>query len=334
MALQLRFLNVGYGEATLLRCPDPSRPDGEFVMLIDGGSAEAEEYDGYAYRRRCTEHLAAAGVTRIDMLINTHIHEDHTSGLVEVVERLPIGAFGCGILPDASWDMLPEEVATSPGTLKFLHSLNDAVRIRQTLSKNGTPMEILRYEAAPRQLAPGLEAEILAPEASFAADYQARLAALYAERDLGLARQKLIALDAAMNNVGAVLRLSYGGVNILLPGDLNRDGYGPLFRHPETLRADVFKLGHHGQKDSITIPILDAVSPRVAAICASSDRRYDSINPVTLTMLDDWGREHGAPISVLISDLPKLPPWTDGAVPAYMCGVTVTEQGVLTVDRA
>lgn len=36
--LTVTFVNVGYGEAILLECPDPSRPGGVFTALIDGGS--------------------------------------------------------------------------------------------------------------------------------------------------------------------------------------------------------------------------------------------------------------------------------------------------------
>ena len=42
--LKLTFVNVGYGEAMVLECPDPAFPGGTFVMVIDGGSAEPEEY--------------------------------------------------------------------------------------------------------------------------------------------------------------------------------------------------------------------------------------------------------------------------------------------------
>lgn len=34
--LTVTFVNVGYGEAILLECPDPSRPGGVFTALIDG----------------------------------------------------------------------------------------------------------------------------------------------------------------------------------------------------------------------------------------------------------------------------------------------------------
>ena len=36
--LTVTFVNVGYGEAILLECPDSSKPDGVFTALIDGGS--------------------------------------------------------------------------------------------------------------------------------------------------------------------------------------------------------------------------------------------------------------------------------------------------------
>ena len=33
--MKLTFVNVGYGEAILLECPDPRFADGVFVMVID-----------------------------------------------------------------------------------------------------------------------------------------------------------------------------------------------------------------------------------------------------------------------------------------------------------
>lgn len=60
-------------------------------------------------------------------------------------------------------------------------------------------------------------------------------------------REKLDALDGGMNNFSLMLRLTFGSVRILLPGDTNRAGYGDI--PPEALAADIFKVGHHGQLD-------------------------------------------------------------------------------------
>ena len=56
--LKLTFVNVGYGEAALLECPDPAFPGGTFVMVIDGGSAEDSEFaDRSSGRVRIEEYL-------------------------------------------------------------------------------------------------------------------------------------------------------------------------------------------------------------------------------------------------------------------------------------
>jgi competence protein ComEC len=67
------FLDVGQGDAALLRGP------GGEVILIDGGP------DPVLLR----SHLRSAGVRRIDLLIVTHRHADHTTGLIGL--HVPVG---------------------------------------------------------------------------------------------------------------------------------------------------------------------------------------------------------------------------------------------------
>lgn len=60
--LTVTFVNVGYGEAILLECPDSSKPDGVFTALIDGGSAEDSEFaDRSSGRVRIEEYLKNGG---------------------------------------------------------------------------------------------------------------------------------------------------------------------------------------------------------------------------------------------------------------------------------
>ena len=127
--LKLTFVNVGYGEAALLECPDPAFPGGTFVMVIDGGSAEAEEYrDSATGRIPLDQYLSLRGVDHIDLMAATHVHEDHLCGLLPAAEKLP---------PAALWQTLPPEFCRSMRTLdipaegltpsrsKFLRALND-----------------------------------------------------------------------------------------------------------------------------------------------------------------------------------------------------------------
>lgn len=86
--LKLTFVNVGYGEAALLECPDPAFPGGTFVMVIDGGSAEAEEYrDSATGRIPLDQYLSLRGVDHIDLMAATHVHEDHLCGLLPAAEN-------------------------------------------------------------------------------------------------------------------------------------------------------------------------------------------------------------------------------------------------------
>ena len=81
--MTLTFFNVGYGEAALLQCPDPSRPDGVFTALIDGGGAEASEFADRSSGRIPVQEYLAAHPARIDLMVSTHTHEDHICGLPE-----------------------------------------------------------------------------------------------------------------------------------------------------------------------------------------------------------------------------------------------------------
>ena len=70
--LTVTFVNVGYGEAILLESPDPSKPDGVFTALIDGGSAEDSEFaDRSSGRVRIEEYLEKRGIRRLDLAVST-----------------------------------------------------------------------------------------------------------------------------------------------------------------------------------------------------------------------------------------------------------------------
>ena len=95
-------------------------------------------------------------------------------------------------------------------------------------------------------LCPGLTVRVLGPSLRRLEELEARCRELYEETDPAAFLTRLDRLDAAMNNFSIMLLLEYRGVRILLPGDTNCMGYGELMA--EDLRADLFKVGHHGQR--------------------------------------------------------------------------------------
>lgn len=73
-SLQVHFIDVGQGDAILIRAADGK------VALIDGGESGSG----------VLSYLRAKGVERINLMIATHPHADHIGGLVDVLEALPV----------------------------------------------------------------------------------------------------------------------------------------------------------------------------------------------------------------------------------------------------
>ena len=305
--MTLTFVNVGYGEAILAECPDDRLPGGRFTMLIDGGSAEASEYAGNDTGRiPAADYLRRRNIRALDLLVSTHIHEDHVCGLLEAV----------GVAPPAEmWQALPEDLWRSMRRIapsasenssmdKFLRSLNDYQTLCRTLSMEGCTIRCIAA-GVETELCRGLTARVLGPDSARIAELADRIREFYRITDLGIQKQLLTATDSCMNNYSVILLLNYRGTRVLLPGDTNCLGYAGL-KHE--LRADLFKLGHHGQKDSVTPELLESIAPRHAVCCASSDRRYNSAHPALLDLL----RTHG--IHCWFSDCPNgedVPPHSE-----------------------
>ena len=97
--MRLSFINVGYGDSILIEEECDFR---KFVMLIDGGKPDNEHYEGFPQRIRTIDYLHQKGIEKIDLLLITHLHEDHVGGLLEVVDSIPIDRIWCNYA-------LPEE---------------------------------------------------------------------------------------------------------------------------------------------------------------------------------------------------------------------------------
>jgi competence protein ComEC len=78
------FLDIGQGDATLLRTPA-----GE-TALIDGGP-----HDSHIVAK-----LRALGVRSIDLMVLTHSQEDHAGGLAPALENIPVRVLLDGGTPD------------------------------------------------------------------------------------------------------------------------------------------------------------------------------------------------------------------------------------------
>lgn len=288
--LKLTFVNVGYGEAILLECPDPSFRDGVFTMLIDGGGADPAEFAGSdTGRLPLHEYLRAHGPGHLDLMVNTHPHEDHVSGLPPVAVMLPPAELWQTLPPAFCRETMRELDVTMARNLsqdKFLHALNDCAALSRAVEDAGGTVRAIGTGMG-GELCRDLRCAVLGPSMAELRELEERFAALYAESDGEIFLRKLSALDALLNNRSIILLLEYKGTRLLLPGDTNRAGYGEI--DPEALRADLFKVGHHGQRDGADDALLAAVRPSAVVCCASSDQRYHSAEEHLIQSIADCG---------------------------------------------
>jgi competence protein ComEC len=110
-----------------------------------------------------------------------------------------------------------------------------------------------------------------------------------------------------INNQSIVMKLTYGAVSAILPGDISEPTEALLIRRRVNLSGDVLFVPHHGGLTSSTPPFIDLVHPRIAIISCGKDNIFRLPHP---DVLDRYQRRN---IRILRTD-------RDGAV-------TVTTDG-------
>lgn len=86
-AKEIVFIDVGQGDATLIRLPKLS-------MLIDAGGSVGSDYDVGA--RTVIPALRAIGMKKLDVMLITHADTDHAEGVLGVMKSIPIGELWLG----------------------------------------------------------------------------------------------------------------------------------------------------------------------------------------------------------------------------------------------
>ena len=82
--LEIVFLDVGQGDAALVRFPNGK------TMVVDGG--ERSEYFDYG-EQVLLPFLRYMGIRRVDVVVASHSHNDHIGGLVALLEQMEVGHF-------------------------------------------------------------------------------------------------------------------------------------------------------------------------------------------------------------------------------------------------
>lgn len=300
--MQITIINVGYGDAILFQGADG------FTALLDGGSALESEFGEDPYRIRAADYLRREGVTELDTVLISHIHEDHVCGLEPIFEMCsvkqlyvpyPVEPFlrGCELQP------APDAFRSVP---LYTNALNAYRRILLRAGETGTAITVVGPGDTLR-LGSELTAQVLAPKSRRIHEYMELVEAAYASADQEAAVTELLTkLDATSNHTSTLLRFEMGEVVFLSAADSCPREWDEV---PSFLlkNGNVLKLPHHGQIDSISEQFMKDMPLEYVITTASSDRRYNSANAEVYKRLTQWRAPH--PPKFLFSDERSYPPY-------------------------
>ena len=277
--LLVDFINVGYGDAVLVR-----DVDAPFTMLIDCGDVHigASRPDGC--RISAADYLQKEGVRTLDLLVLTHLHLDHAGGLAHLLPGIRVRELWTNYLP-------PEEVWGSPlpvpadwpaGARCLMTSMGIYLKALAHLREQGTKIRLIGETCARRRLTKMLSAGIFLEDQELQKRQAAIWSAVFSASATGA---DLDCLDGFINNTSIRLRLSYAGREMELPGDV----YASCWEQHPLPPCTIMKLPHHGHGDALTPHLLEMLRPAYAVISVSDNRTDDCPSQTVLGLLHRSG---------------------------------------------
>lgn len=192
-------------------------PGGE-TMLIDSGVM--------GYTRVLLKNLERLGVEKLDYVIISHQHSDHTNGLISdggILDTMEVGKVYYNALLNEDW--------------------SDPYRLTKRLDSAGVEHEAM-YMGDSFTVG-DVTVQALWPDPADGGD------TLYSVTDL--------------NNHSLVVRLDYGEFSALFPGDLYKAGERDVIEQcGDLLDVDLVKIPHHGHNTSSSSEFGEAVTAEVA----------------------------------------------------------------------
>ena len=301
MQYEIDFLPVGDGEsggdAISLRYGDFNDPQKQYVVVIDGGTKESGE--------KIVEHIKKYyGTTFVDLVIATHLHQDHASGLTEVLENLKVGKLAMHLpwsyteeikkmtKTESSAKRLETKLEKSISTISALEDLAIEKNIKIVEPFSGdyllddnflvlNPSEnyykelLANFESTPEVKK---EHSIIEEVTTFAKSAIEWVEEKFDKETLSDDYED----TTPENNSSLVLLFKIGGKRFLFTGDAGKDALNKTIEYSETVDEDIknidfFDIPHHGSKRNLGPTLLNYLNPEIA--CISCPKNGDPKHP-------------------------------------------------------
>jgi competence protein ComEC len=254
--LQIYFVDVEGGQSTLFVTPEGHS------LLIDTGWPGNNGRD----EDRIVAAAKSAGISKIDFVLLTHYHADHSGGAPQLADRIPIGTF---------IDHGENREADSADTSKIFADYQNvlaAKKINRIIAKPGDVLPVS-----------GLTVNVVSADGAV---IQNPLASAGAPNPACNLNEQLPA-DPSENQRSLGTLITYERLRILDLGDLTWDKEHLLMCPINRLgHVDIFVVSHHGSATSDSTALVNAITARVAIMDNGGTK---GANPAA------WLRVHSAP---------------------------------------
>jgi len=232
--LRIYFVDVEGGQSTLFVTPKGQS------LLVDTGWADFDGRDA----GRIVAAAKDAGINRIDYVLLTHYHPDHSGGLPQLAERIPIGT----VIDHGENAPAPEE-----GTEEIYQAYMAVLasgKVKRLSPKPGDKLPIPELDATVVSAA-GRVIDHALPGAG--------------QPNPACEGANLAPDDQVENPRSLGIRMVFGKLRILDLGDLTVDKEALLMCPANKLgHVEILVVSHHGTYTSNSSALVHAIAPRVA----------------------------------------------------------------------
>ena len=249
---EVHFIDVGQGDSTLIRFSDGK------TMLVDCGKSSA----GNSLVSYLTEVFKEHSVEAIDYLVLTHQDSDHIGSGKKVLDSFQVN---CVYRP---MQLSSYEV----NTLKVPNTNNYAVSTSATYSD-----VIKAVYTEPNCTQEFTKAGMSIKGEGYSVNFLTPLS---------------VSATTENNDYSPIMSVEYNGAKFLLTGDAeSKVEREAVKEYGDLLKADVYKVGHHGSSTSSCQTFLDKVMPKYAVVSAGKDNAYKHPNASVVERLKNIGAQ-------------------------------------------
>ena len=259
-ALEVHFVDVGEGDATLIRFSS-----GKTMLIDSGDNVKVKQLTTYIDKVFFNSHKKV-----FDYVVLTHSDSDHSGNMDTILDKYKVNNF---IRPNILIDGLENYLADGRvkydnnndyvSTITRLYSLEKDNKIKVGFAEPDTYID----------MGNNAKVHILSP---------------------------LKPYYTTTNDYSIVMFVEDNNEKFMLTGDASTDVENDIINSYDeyVLDVDVLKLGHHGSDTSTSLDWLDTTQPDYAVISVGEDNSYQHPSSAVLDNIEIYNEEHTDKIKI------------------------------------